>query len=339
MIKNYTPHQMSTLCYQLSYLYGSGLSLTKGLSLLDSNQVFNYASWLKQLKDLNQLSSVLKEDQAFDSNFITAFKIAEEMGQEESFCKHMAQSYEKEAKLHDDLKESLSMPMLLFTLLLVIFAIISWSILPIFQDLILQFGNQQSLQFQLLLESLKVLSLISLLIWFSALLVLVFKALQHHNQASMHADVWTQILSLFPETLMLKECTQFSFLAQMLLSSGIHNQVALTLLPIPRSKQWREKMSLALTSISKDEGLYEIILSGHLYPKLQQSTLQLASVSGKLDEAMIKVGNEMVDLTQKSLQNTVYKIEPILIIGMTLLVFSILFIMIFPLFGIMSALG
>lgn len=339
MIKKYTPHQMSALCSQLSYLYGSGLSLTKGLSLLDTNQVFNYASWLKQLKDQSQLSSILKEDQAFDSNFITAFKIAEEMGQEESFCKHMAQSYEKEAKLIDDLKESLSMPMLLFTLLLIIFAIISWSILPIFQDLILQFGNQQSLQFQFLLESLKVLSISILLLWFFVVLILVFKALQHHNQASKHADVWTQILSLFPETLMLKECTQFSFLAQMLLRSGIHNQVALTMLPNPRSKKWKEKMALARASITKEEGLYEIILSGHLYPKLQQSTLQMASVSGKLDEAMSKVANELVDLTQKSLQNTVYKIEPALIVAMTLLVFSILFIMIFPLFGIMSALG
>lgn len=340
MKKIVSPQDLASLCTQLSYGYASGTSIDQILELIKGSSNFRVDKWITDLKENQQLSIVLEKDGSFPEYFIAAFRIAEKVGQEEKMCTLLASHFTRISELKSFLKESLSLPLILLGIFSIVLGIMSWSILPLFQNLLFQLGVAQSAGFNLFLTELKFFSAAILFFYVGVALFISIVMFKHKQNPNKYPSWENTILRLFPKAQHSSECAYFTSMAHMALAGGIENRLALEMIQTQDSSQsFNTKLQKAKVKLHPSEGLYELLLKNELYEPIDLVTMNVAAKSGRLEIALDNLAQQLTKRAYEAINQSLSKLEPWLITLLTLLVFAIIFAMILPLLNVLSSLG
>ncbi len=340
MRKQYTAQELASLCQQLSYLYASGTSLDKGLSLLEKSEIYDYKSWQTHFSENPSLSYVFKQDAAFPHYFIDALVIAEKVGQEEKLFKQMAKHFTRQSELQQFLKEILSLPLILLAIFGIILTLMSFTILPIFQNLFTQLGIAQSASLRAFLYALKGFSIALMTSYALIALWFILGEIKHQKKPESQPSWDTRLLRLFPKAYETSQVAYYTSMAYIALSGGIDNRSALSMVKAnDTSVKFEEKLNKAKAKLDPSEGLYELLLNNTLYESIDLSTLNIAAKAGQLENALDDLSYLLNQRAQNQLNSSLNRIEPWLITSLTAMVFAIVFSMILPLLNVMSTLG
>lgn len=340
MKKMYDANECATLCNQLTYLYSSGTSLDKGLLLLKELDFIDLNAWLEIFNEKLQLSAVFEEDGKFPQYFVEAFSMAEKVGQEEKLCIQMAKHFKSQHELKSFLKDSLSLPMILLGIFAIILSLMAWSILPLFQHLFDQLGIAQTISLNLFLSGLKGFSVLLLVLFIVFFIWFILGLINHHNDPKGYPSWENRILCLFPKAQATTQLAFYTSMAHMALSGGIDNKLALSLVKgQSQDKRFDTLLEKAKRQLEPSEGLYELLLNNELYDSMELTTLRVAAKSGQLEKALENLSNDLNEKAQVILNQSLSKVEPWIITGLTVMVFAIVFAMIVPLLNVMSSLG
>lgn len=339
--KLYDDETLFAFSTQLSLIYESGIPLSDGLTLLKSqNTVLPMERLIEEVKRHGKLSKSLQDDPRFPYTFVQALSVAESIGQEDSVAKHLAHYYQRKHENRLFLKDILFMPLILLSILIVVMGVLSIAVLPIFEDVYSSLGGTNPVWVDLILKVVQVVSFAGLALLALAIGWIIFIALRHKMDPSKQEDVIESLLRLFPESKYRADIARFSFITQLLLSSGIDNHQALKL---AQDQVLPGKLLTQLKATSEhfnaNEGLHELLQQAKIYPPLLQNTLELASKAGKLDITMEILSQKMQIEAENSLSATLNRIEPILVVALTIFVSTVLFSLIVPLLGVMSVIG
>ncbi len=335
----YDDETLSLFNTQIALIYESGMDLREGLRFLESSDKIDLKKLKEDLKETGKLSLAMEKDGHFPKEALMAIKAAETIGQEATVANHLAAFYQRQSETKSFLKEILIMPMMLITILVLVMGVLTFVVIPVFQDVYTSLGGSLDAWIETLLLGSKAIVFVALALLIIMVLWVIITLLKG-KLSHTPVDLTDKVLRLFPSRKYKADLARFSFISQLVLRAGINQNeaMALALDQVP-SGSLREKLDKKGKTLNASSGLYDLLMATDIYPPLLQNTLTIAYKTGKTDEVMEHVAKKTREDSENSLMALLNKIEPILILTLSGFVALVLFSLIIPLIGIMSSLG
>lgn len=330
--------QHSVFCTQCAMIYENGLPVEEGLILLsEQDSMIDYKSILNLYRKGNNFLKALKESNQFDSLFLSSFEVANQIGKEEAILKHLSHFYSLKSQNKQDIKELLTLPFILFSILIIILNILSLVILPIFQSIFVNLGGSYPLWINVLISGLNLFSSVGIVALFLFLLwasYISIRKIKHPEKG----DVIDYILGIIPKSVYQSDLAYFSFLVEIMIESGVNHQSALDLVyeHLPKRELYNK---LKLVHLEKNENLIDLILKADIYESFTRNSIRLAYKSGNLETTLKTISLNTQKESEKVIDRTFARIEPIVLLFLAIGVGSVLLSLIIPLLQAMQTLG
>ena len=324
---------------QLALIYDSGMDLRDGLDALEHSQNVAMPELIARLKRVGKLSAALSDDPQFPTEAKLALHAAEVVGQEGQVAQHLAHYYQRQDETKRFLRDILMLPVILIIVLVLVMGVLSFVVVPVFEEVYRSLGGSLEPWVQSLVLFAKFCVIVALGL-FALIVVIVLKELISAQLDPTHPSLIDRLLRYFPKLKAKTDLSRFTFIAQLVLFAGLHPQEAMDLAfqQVP-SGSLRKSLDQAKKSLKPSNGLVDLLMSSGVYPPLLQNTLAIAVKTGKTDQVMETVARKTQEDAENSMTALLNRIEPILIVILSAFVGIVLFSLIIPLIGIMSALG
>lgn len=330
--------QHSVFCTQCAMIYENGLPVEEGLILLsEQDSIIDYKSILNLYRKDNNFLNALKESNQFDSLFLSSFEVGNQIGKEEVILKHLSHFYSLKSQNKQDIKELLTLPFILFSILIIILNILSLVILPIFQSIFINLGGSYPLWINVLISGLNLFSSVGIVALFVFLLWASYISIRKLNHPEK-GDVIDYILGFIPKSVYQSDLAYFSFLVEIMIESGVNHQNSLDLVfeHLPKRELYNK---LKLVPLEKNENLIDLILKANIYPSFTQNSIRLAYKSGNLENTLKTISLNTQKDSEKVIDRAFARIEPIVLLFLAIGVGSVLLSLIIPLLQAMQTLG
>jgi len=335
----YDDETLSLFNTQIALIYESGMDLREGLRFLETSDKIDLESLKNNLRETGKLSLAMEKDGHFPKEALMAIKAAETIGQEAAVATHLATYYQRQSETKSFLKEILVMPMMLITILVLVMAVLTYVVIPVFQDVYASLGGSLDEWIQILLLASKGIVLIAVA-FLVLMMVWVIVTVVKGKLSRVPVDLSDKVLRLFPSRKYKADLARFTFISTLVLRAGINQNEAMTLaLAQVSNGLLKTKLDEKVKTLSSSQGLYDLLMATEIYPPLLQNTLTIAYKTGKTDEVMEHISKKTREDSENSLMALLNRIEPILILTLSGFVALVLFSLIIPLIGIMSSLG
>ena len=335
----YDDETLSLFNTQIALIYESGMDLREGLRFLETSDKIDLESLKTNLRETGKLSMAMEKDGHFPKEALMAMKAAETIGQEAAVATHLATFYQRQSETKSFLKEIFVMPMMLITILVLVMAVLTYVVIPVFQDVYASLGGSLDEWIQILLLASKGIVLIAV-VFLVIMILWVIITVVKGKLTKTPVDLSDKVLRLFPSRKYKADLARFTFISQLVLKAGINQNEAMSLaMDQVTDGQLKNKLDAKVKTLSSSQGLYDLLMATEIYPPLLQNTLTIAYKTGKTDEVMEHVSKKTREDSENSLMALLNRIEPILILTLSGFVALVLFSLIIPLIGIMSSLG
>ena len=328
----------AVFCTQFAMIYENGLPVEEGLILLsEQDSEINYASILTLYQKDHNLMNALAGVNQFDQLLISSLEIAVQIGKEESILKHLSLFYSRKSNIREALKELLTMPFILFSLLIIILNVLSLIILPIFQSIFINLGGSYPVWINILLSILNIFSTVGLVLLVLFVIWAIFTSVQKMNHPEKN-DVIDSILNIIPKNAYKADLAYFTYLVEIMNESGVNQQVALDLIfdYLPKRELYRHLKEVKLES---NDNIIDLILKSKIYPSFTQNSIRIAYKSGNLENTLKQVSKEAQLESDKWIEKVFNRIEPLVLFILAIGVGSVLLALIIPLLQAMQTLG
>ncbi len=338
-LRQHSDETLALFFTQLALIYESGMDLRDGLDALEHSQTVAMPQLITRLKRAGKLSVALNEDPQFPKEAKLALHAAEVVGQEGQVAQHLAHYYTRQDETKRFLRDVLMLPVVLITVLVIVMSVLSFVVVPVFEDVYRGLGGSLSPWVQTLVSAAKFSVIIALAIFGLVVAVVIKEALAARLDRS-NPSLIDRLLHYFPKLKEKTDLARFTFVAQLVLTSGLHAQEAMNLaLEQVPSGSLKRTLDKTKVNLNPNSGLVDLLMASEVYPPLLQNTLAIAVKTGKTDQVMETVARKTQEDAENRMTALLNKIEPILIVVLSGFVGIVLFSLIIPLIGIMSALG
>lgn len=272
------------------------------------------------------LSRVIAEDkQTFSGFYVSMVQASELSGDLSSGLRDLLYYLERSKSLRDKLVSALIYPLILLLVSLSSLLIILTYVIPQFSQLFDDMGASLPLATQIvvaLAEGLRAYAAWALLALF--ILGLWLRRLLQRPQYRLRWDRRTLRLPLLGGLQQRVETARFSRSLGTLLKGGVALLPALEIArQVVGNQAMVEQIAIAADSLKQGRQLAAPLLATGLFPELALQMIQVGEETGHLDEMLLKVA-ETYDLeVETSMQRTLAIMEPLLIVGLGVLIAGI----------------
>lgn len=338
--------ELGDLCRSLAVLLHAGVSTADSLFLLGQEESgFNQklCTELGQRLDRGELfSEALLKAECFPAHFSGMIRIGEQTGRMEETLEHLADFYDERHRVSKFLRSSLAYPSLILLLVLVVVAVLLMEVLPVFDSVYASLGSRLTglsaglLHVgQVLKKGLPVLWCLLALLAVAALLICCVPALK--------TKVKGLLQKLFGDLGILRQFhnARFARALAMGLGSGLPLQEAVKLA--------EELLSDAPGAAARCKLCEKLLEEGRPLPEAMEQAGLLSAAAGRLlavgirggnsDQVMENIADRMQEEAAETMERTVSRVEPAMVLLTSALVGVILLSVMLPLMNIMSAIG
>ena len=316
-MKKLTYSEIENVCESLSMLLHSGISASDGLFIISEEA--DKKELLLSMKDMldggKSLSDAMESSGVFPVYVCRMTKVGEESGHLEDVLHSMAQYYRERRLITRQVRDTLTYPVILCIVMLLVVALLVVRVLPIFDEVYRSLGS--SLIFILALLVLTFPSLSAAFIAFYA------KVRGDRGAVKQFADAhFVRVLELGLSSGMTADRTLK--MGEELFEKGSAAQ--------KRCEKCREK---AENGADLSKALEE---SGILSP-LDSRLLSVGMKNGNGDAVMKKIALSLMEKAEYNLKKRISLIEPAIVLTMSLIIGFVLLSVMLPLADIMSMMG
>lgn len=341
------PKQMTLFTRQLATLIGAGLPLVRSLYVLErqerSGPLKNTLRGLaEQVEGGSTFSdALLKYPQSFSPLFVNTIKAGETGGVLELVLSRLADFSEKTQKLNRRIKAALIYPTLVLCMAMAVLTFLITFIVPRFMEIFKELGVKPPVLTQILIKT----STFAREKWFlgiggAVFLIIVYNFLYRIPKVRLILDNLKLHIPVMGQLLRKIAISRFSRTFGTLLSSGVP---ILQALMVSKDTAGNEVISHSIVkvhnSVREGETVAKPLLGTGIFPAMAVNMISVGEETGSLDQMLLKVSDvydEEVDVMVSGLMGL---LEPLLIIGMGLIVGFIVVAMFLPLFQIIKSIG
>ena len=343
---NMTQDQIAALCRQLALLLHAGIGVADGVFLLSEEETDQMRALLQKLGSCmdegKSLSEAMTESGAFPGCVTGMVHVGEQVGRLEEVLNGLAAFYEQRSRSIRQIRQALLYPAMILALMLVVIGVLLVKVLPIFDGVYASLGSGMTgvaaglLYLGQLLER-------ALPVLFALLAVAVLAVLTYGLCGRVRQRVNGWYAARFGDRGISRKFNNANFARALAMGigSGLPLEVAAEtagklLADIPEAAARCARCSEALRS---NKALQEAMGQADFLQPAQCRMLAVGLRQGSGDLVMADISDRLLEEAQESLEKTVAKIEPTMVLAASVLVGLILLTVMLPLMNILSASG
>ena len=346
MKKKLTNTYLSIFCMEMSVIYRAGISPADGLRVLlhdadkDSTLVLN--ALLEELLKREPLSISLERSGYFPDHMIGMVKAGEATGRIVEMLAALSEYYDRLDRLAHTLKNAVFFPLILLAMMLGVVLVLVTQVLPIFNDVFERHGSRMSATATYLLRfgewlgaiSLFIAALVAAILLIGAVFWLV-PALRRRTLGALRRHLGGLGL--------LAEIASYHFISVVALSveSGLKAKDAVELAAFVSGGAIKvdERNADCARRLAKGETLADAMGQAGILGARETHMLNFATRGGTTDAALMEITRRKERNILDKIDKITGRVEPILIISISIIVGIVLLSVMAPLMGIMNSIG
>ena len=332
---------LSALCRQLGMLQRSGIPMGQGLELLAQDaQSPGERELLERLQILERekgsFADALEETGLFPEYMRRMVRLGEEAGRLDDVMGSLAEHYDREASLRDDLRGAVIYPLVMLGMLVVILALLLTQVMPVFDQVFAQLGTRLTGVSRMLMElgrglrgggvALTVLAAAAagVALWLRGKPALRFRLLR--------ALPWSR--NICDKTALCRLAGALS----LAISSGLSSRYALELAgELTADPDFQRRLALAGSALDETGDLTQALRSAGILTGAHSRLALVGSRTGALDDAFSRIAEECRAEADRAAASAIALIEPTLVAVLSVLVGVVLLSVLSPMLGLLSA--
>lgn len=337
--------ETSAFCSQMAIILKSGISSIEGITIMleeaeHENEKLLLHQIQKTLLNTGSLYKSLADSGVFPPYLLNMVEIGEQTGKLDDVMDSLADYYEKEANLAQTLKNAVTYPLIMLTMMILVILVLITKVMPVFNQVFEQLGTQMTGLSHIILQiGMFINSNIFIFIGiFAAVVLLTVYLLKSKNGQKL----FRSCLNLFSNSRELSHkisAYRFSNGMALTLSSGLTPEECLNLTAeLTDQASFRKKLDKCRASILEGNDLCETLLENGIFSGAYARMATIASRTGVLDEVMQKIAAQYEEDIDARISGLITAIEPTLVIILSIIVGVILLSVMLPLMGIMAGL-
>lgn len=342
-----TNSEIASFCEQLGWLVHSGIGIGDSLRLMAEDETAEnrktvYIQVADAVEEGTSLAEALKATGTFPVYVCGSIGTGEETGRLEEALGALKVYYEDKERTSRRMRSALIRPSLLTLLMLVVLGILLTRVLPVFQSVYASLGGEMSgvagglLRFGLWMK--KTLWFFYGLAGLAVVLVLLFSFCEPFR--TKVTGIWKRMAG--DRGVMRKENdAAIARVMAMGLASGMvledtMDLAAQVLEDVPKARKRCLQCKEALLS---GEPLTEALKQSEVLPVSACRLLGVGMQGGSGDTVMEEIAEKLSEEADREVESRIDKIEPVLVLSVSVLVGLILLVVMLPLINIMETIG
>ncbi len=337
---------LSTFCEQLGLILSSGITVVEGFYIMQEESVDEFSktlfsSIINELELGSQLSTALEKSESFPDYMINMIKIGEISGKLESVFKSLAFYYAREDNLRKTIKHSVTYPIVMVAMMLLVIAVLVVNVMPIFNSVFEQLGSEIT-GFSKLLMDIGTVAADNFIIILAVLGILIIVIL-----LAIFTEKGRVIFSRFKENFFATRniveniaVARFAGGLSLMLSSGLDTDESLQMVErMTENSILRGKISKLREEMSNGTPFAKAMIENKIFAGIYARMLAVGFKTGQVDGVMESISKRYDEDVTKRLENIISVIEPTIVAVLSVIVGAILLSVMLPLMSIISHIG
>lgn len=332
---------LSAMCMELHLVLQSGISMEEGLNmLLEEEQDREAAAMLQRVRDVVQMGEPLyaglEQESCFPLYLKKMVEIGEKTGNLDRVLHTLSRHYDRQAETAQNLKNAVLYPAVLLCMMLLVVGVLLTTVLPIFEDVYRQLGTTMTgvtaavMRLGMLLKEnwLTVLVILLAVIVGAVVFVRVKK-----GGSLVQLCTGKKISRLIAEE-------RFASAMAMTLASGFDVDEAMTISGrLCEDAAMAGRIEACQGLLAQGAELVAAVTQSGVLSKPSARMLGIGVRTGTTDAVLQDIAERTQRQIQEETESMISRIEPTLVILMSVLVGGILLAVMLPLMGILTTLG
>ncbi len=342
-MRSFSNMELSSFCGQMALILKSGISVMEGLTIMledaasgDETAVLNIL--ISHMQETGSLYQAMDTSGFFPGYLLHMVEIGEETGTLDEVMVALQVHYDREDSIRKSLRNSITYPMIMTGMLVVVVVVLLVKILPIFNQVFMQLGTEMTGLSRMLLNLGMALNRYSVL--FIVILLAIVGVILYGTCTSSGRKILLSLSSKIKFTRILHEdlaACRFASGMALTLKSGIHPERGMELVAsLNAYPAFQKKLEICEKEIAKGKDLPEAVFDAGIFSGMYARMASIGSKTGTLDQVMEQIAGFYQYEIDTRMNNLLAILEPTLVILLSLIVGVILLSVMLPLMGIMS---
>ena len=337
--------EAAAFCGQMYMILKSGISAMEGVSiLLEDSQ--NEAE-RKILEVMNEeitrdglLAPALRKAGVFPEYLIHMTELGEDTGTLDEVMNALQTHYQREDTISRSIRSAMTYPLVMTGMMILIIVILMTRVMPVFQQVFRQLGREMTGFSRAVLAMGNTMTnyavvFIIILIAIILFLIYLFKTESGRNFLLRAGYRFTYIRNIYEK----QAACRFAGGMYLGLKSGINPEKALELSSeLIDNIYFRNKIISCKELMENGMDLSNALQETKIFTGVYARLTAVANRAGAMDEAMNQIAGQYEEDMEEQITGLISRLEPTLVIILSVIVGVILFSVMLPLLGIMSAL-
>ncbi len=332
---------------QFATMIDAGLSVVKCLDILQKQtrnpKMKEITGEVKRdvAGGMSLTEALQKHPRIFSPLFVNMIRSAEAGGLLDTVLDRLSGFLEKEQETRNKIKSAMTYPAVVFSFAILMLMGLLFFVLPKFKGIFETMGLQLPLTTRLMLNS----STYMKNYWYIGLVfmigsVVVMKMLARTDKGKYAIDNAKLRLPIFGDLILKTAVSRFARTFGTLISSGVPVLRALEIVAdTAGNRVVADTVVRARHSIKEGEKISTPLFGSKIFPVMVTQMIAIGEETGRLDQMLVKVSNFYDDEVDNTLKSLTSLIEPLMIVGLGLIVGFIAVSVISPIYSLVGSLG
>jgi type IV pilus assembly protein PilC len=336
------PKEVAMFTRQFATMVDSGLSINRSLGVL-ATQVENkyFAQTIREIRDDiesgTSLSNALaKHPKVFDDLYISMVRAGEIGGSIDTVLKNTADQLEKQVALNRKIRGAMTYPVVVVSVITVIFLIMMTVVVPVFKKLFSSLGGKLPLPTRILIKVSNTLVSWQVLVVLAVIggAIFLFHRWINTESGRLAWDRFKLRPPVFGPLGHKAAMSRFASTLSSLLSAGVPAMEALDIVAQASGNTVLAKATLDIKdSIRQGQSFAEPMRRHEIFPNLMIQMVEVGEQTGALDEMLQRVSDFYMGEVDQTVDNLTSILEPFLIVTMGAVVGVIIVSLYLPMFS------
>jgi len=338
---------LSSLCMELSLLLHAGIGVADGVHLLLEDKMDDGARGLLQTMaerlDQNEpLSLAMEQTARFPDYMTNMVRVGERSGRPEESLRALSHYYEGRERLCRRIRGALLYPAVLLILMLVVIVVLLAKVLPVFNEVFVSLGGTLAGVAGGLLTLGRALNdimpVLCVLLAAAVLALALFAGSDTLREKWLTAWRWRHGDRGIARAV---STARFAQALAMGMQSGMSAAESIHMAELLGAESASAKLRIhdCISRLEQGSGLAAALRESGILPAAECRMLALGIRSGSGDTVIAEIARRMEEQSEREIESRVERVEPTLVIVMSVLVGAILLTVMLPLMNIMAAIG
>ena len=338
---------LSSLCMELALLFHAGIGVADGVHLLLEEKLDDDTRGLlqamaEQLDQDEPLSLTMEKTDRFPDYVTNMVRVGERSGRPEESLRALSQYYEGRERLCRRIRGALLYPAVLLILMLVVIVVLLAKVLPVFNEVFVSLGGALAGVAGGLLTLGRVLNAIMPVLCVLLAAVVILLALFAGSDTLREKGLAVWCLRFGDRGIARAvSAARFAQVLAMGMQSGMTAEESIRMTELLEADTTAAKLRIhdCISQLEQGSGLAAALRESGLLPASECRMLAMGIRSGMGDTVIAEIARRMEEQSEREIDRRVERVEPTLVIGMSVLVGAILLTVMLPLMNIMAAIG